>query len=82
MAHTKAQKAASQNRDSVSKRLGVKIFGKHKVNVGNVIVRQRGMTFKSGVGTKMGKDYTIYATISGSVEYLNRLGKKIVTVNP
>lgn len=80
MAHTKAQKAASTNRDSIGKRLGVKIFGKHKVEVGNVIIKQRGLKFKSGVGTKVGKDYTIYASKAGNVSFITRLGKKIVTV--
>ena len=80
MAHTKAQKAASTNRDSVGKRLGVKIYGEQKVEVGNVIIKQRGLKFKSGVGTKVGKDYTIYAVKAGRVAFVTKLGEKFVTV--
>lgn len=80
MAHTKAQKAASTNRDSQGKRLGVKIYGEQKVEVGNVIIKQRGESFKAGVGTKVGKDYTIYATRAGRVSFIKKLGKKFVTV--
>jgi LSU ribosomal protein L27P len=50
MAHTKAQKAAKGNRDSISKRLGVKVFGGEKVYPGHIIIRQRGTKFKAGPG--------------------------------
>lgn len=80
MAHTKAQKAAKGNRDSIAKRLGVKIYGKQRVAVGNIIVRQRGAKFKSGEGTKLGRDYTIYAIKSGTVEFIKRYGRSYVTV--
>jgi large subunit ribosomal protein L27 len=80
MAHTKAQKAAKGNKDSVSKRLGVKIFGNQKVVMGNIIIRQRGMECKPGVGTKIGKDYTIYAMKSGKVNFVTKRGEKFITV--
>ena len=80
MAHTKSQKAAKGNRDSISKRLGIKLYGGQPAKNGNIIVRQRGMTFKSGVGTYMGKDYTIHASIDGIVQYITREGRKYVTV--
>lgn len=80
MAHTKAQKAAKGNKDSISKRLGVKIFGNQVVSLGNVIIRQRGMECKPGVGTKAGKDYTIYALKSGKVNFVTKRGEKFITV--
>ena len=80
MAHTKSQKAAKGNRDSQSKRLGIKLYGGQIAKNGNVILRQRGMTFIPGVGTYMGKDYTIHAGIDGKVTYITRQGRKHVTV--
>lgn len=81
MAHTKAQKAAKGNRDSRPKFLGVKIYGDQKVDVGNVIVRQRGTKFHAGGGTKLGRDYTIYAVRSGLVGFKTKRGRKYVIVN-
>lgn len=80
MAHTKSQKAAKGNRDSIAKRLGVKLYGGQPARAGNVIVRQRGMTFASGPGTYLSKDYTIHAKIDGIVQFVTRRGKKHVTV--
>lgn len=80
MAHTKSQKAAKGNRDSISKRLGVKLYGGQKVAIGNVIVRQRGMKFAAGENVKLGKDFTAYALIDGKVAFKKRAGKKIVSV--
>ncbi len=80
MAHTKAQKAASGNRDSAGRRLGVKIYGNQSVKVGNIIIRQRGMTFKPAGGTKVGRDYTIYAVKEGKVEFFKKQGRQYVMV--
>lgn len=80
MAHTKSQKAAKGNRDSISKRLGIKLYGGQSAESGNIILRQRGTTFKPGVGTYMGKDYTIHAESKGTVKFITRKGRKHVTV--
>lgn len=80
MAHTKSQKAASGNRDSASKRLGVKLFGDQKVYVGNIILRQRGMMFQAGRGARMGRDFTIYAGCDGTVQFGRRRGAQYVYV--
>lgn len=82
MAHTKSQKAAKGNRDSISKRLGIKLYGGQKAINGNIIVRQRGMTFQAGNGAYMGKDFTIHAGTDGVVEFYIRRGKKFVSVVP
>lgn len=81
MAHTKAQGSVKGNRDSISKRLGVKIYGGQKAINGNIIVRQRGSKVFAGKGTSMGKDYTIYATLAGIVNFKTLRGKKFVEVN-
>ncbi len=80
MAHTKAQKATKGNKDSISKRLGVKLFGGEKVHVGNIILRQRGLTVKAGEGTRVGRDYTIYAVKEGVVTFAKARGVKSVSV--
>ena len=80
MAHTKAQGSVKGNRDSISKRLGVKVYGGEKVNPGNIIVRQRGTKFFPGENVEMGKDYTLFAVSTGIVNFKTKKGKKIVEV--
>lgn len=80
MAHTKAQKTVRGNRDSQSKRLGVKIFGGQKVKKGNIIVRQKGTKFYPGENTIMGKDFTIMANKDGIVKFYIKNSKKYVSV--
>lgn len=80
MAHKKAGSTANTNRDSISKRLGVKKFGGEKVKVGNIILRQKGNKFFPGDGAKQGNDFTIYALKEGNVSFKKQLGKSIVKV--
>ncbi len=80
MAHTKAQGSVRGNRDSIAKRLGVKIFGGEKVSSGNILVRQKGSRFFPGSGVSMGKDFTLFATISGVVNFKSKKGKKVVEI--
>ncbi len=80
MAHTKAQKAVRGNRDSRSKRLGVKVFGGQPVKPGYIIIRQKGTKVKAGVGTMLSKDFSIVALREGTVKFLERQGKKYVSV--
>lgn len=80
MAHKKAGSTAKTNKDSQSKRLGVKRYGGEKVISGNIIVRQKGNHFYPGVNTKQGNDFTIYAVSEGNVEFKLKQGKKIINV--
>jgi len=80
MAHTKSQKATKGNRDSRAKRLGVKLYGGEKARSGNVIVRQRGETFKAGAGTQLARDFTIMAITDGVVDFIKRRGDTYVCV--
>ncbi|MBI4080684.1 MAG: 50S ribosomal protein L27 [Candidatus Levybacteria bacterium] len=80
MAHTKAQGSVKGNRDSRAKRLGVKLYGGQKAINGNIIIRQKGTKFHPGVGVSMGKDYTIYAVVDGTVAFKQSRGKKVVEV--
>jgi large subunit ribosomal protein L27 len=81
MASKKAGSAAKTNRDSNSKRLGVKRYGGQQVSSGNIIIRQKGNHFYSGKGTKQGNDFTIYAIETGKVEFVTKRGRKVVVVN-
>lgn len=69
MSKTKAGGSAKNVRDSPGQRLGVKRTAGEKVNPGDIIVRQIGRTKTVGPGAKLGRDYTIFATISGTVSY-------------
>lgn len=80
MAHTKAKGSARINKDSISKRLGVKKFSGETVKIGQIIVRQKGSKFHSADGTKTGKDFTIFAIKNGKVNFFTKLGKKHIKV--
>jgi large subunit ribosomal protein L27 len=69
MAHKKAGGSVKNGRDSVGQRLGVKAGDGQLVPAGSIIVRQRGQTFLSGTGTGIGRDYTVFATITGHVRF-------------
>ena len=80
MAHTKAGGSTKGNRDSVAKRLGVKIYGGQKAINGNIVIRQRGSKLHPGDGARMGKDFTIYAIREGIVNFITKQGRKTVNI--
>ena len=83
MAHKKGGGSSRNGRDSESKRLGVKKFGGELVRSGNIIVRQRGTKIKPGLNVGLGRDYTIFATIDGTVKFETiQDGRKRVSVLP
>ena len=69
MAHKKAGGSTALGRDSISKRLGVKIFGGQVVRPGMIIIRQRGTRFHPGQGVMRGADDTLYATKKGTIKF-------------
>ena len=72
MSHVKAGGTAKNVHDSPGQRLGIKIYGGSKVKVGQVIVRQVGMTKRPGPGTTMSRNFTIHAAKDGVVQYKKR----------
>ncbi len=72
MSHVKAGGTAKNVHDSPGQRLGVKLYGGQKVKVGQVIVRQVGMTKRAGDGTFMSRNYTIHAAKDGMVQFQAR----------
>lgn len=84
MAHKKAGGSTRNGRDSESKRLGVKKFGGEQVRAGNIIVRQRGSSFHAGSNVGVGKDYTLYASVDGTVDFAVKgpRNRKFISVVP
>lgn len=80
MAHKTGGGSTRKNRDSVSKRLGVKKYGGQKVLSGNIIIRQKGNKVYPGAGTKQGNDYTIFAIQEGQVKFHKKQGKMLVAI--
>ncbi len=72
MSHVKAGGTSKNNRDSQGQRLGVKLFGGQNVKVGQVIVRQVGLTKRAGKGTKLSRNFTIHAAKDGIVNFSSR----------
>jgi large subunit ribosomal protein L27 len=84
MAHKKAGGSSRNGRDSKPKMLGVKRYGGQFVPAGNILVRQRGTQFHPGTNVGMGKDYTLFALVDGTVEYAVKgpLKRRTVSVVP
>ena len=83
MAHKKSGGSAKNGRDSNSQRRGIKRFAGQLVKSGNILVRQCGTRVHPGSNVGMGKDYTIYATADGIVEYTRRAkDRSFVSIKP
>jgi large subunit ribosomal protein L27 len=72
MAHKKSGGSSRNGRDSAGQRLGVKKFGGEHVLAGNIIIRQRGTKFWPGVNCGMGRDHTLFATVTGAVKFITK----------
>jgi large subunit ribosomal protein L27 len=79
MAHKKAGGSSRNGRDSAGQRRGVKRYGGELVRAGNILVRQLGTKFHPGKNVGMGRDYTLFALIEGTVtfEYKDKMRQKI-----
>ena len=76
MAHKKGQGSSRNGRDSNAQSRGVKRFGGEEVIAGNILVRQCGTKWHPGKGVGMGRDYTIYALLDGTV-FFDQKGRRI-----
>ena len=76
MSHKKAGGSTKNGRDSVSKRLGVKLYAGQIVKAGNILVRQKGSTFQEGTNVGIGKDFTLFALKSGVINFTEKRVKK------
>ncbi len=83
MAHKKGQGSSRNGRDSPGQHRGVKVYGSEKVIAGNILVRQVGTLVHPGQNVGMGKDFTLFALIDGTVKYSRARGdRRVVSVLP
>lgn len=82
MAHKKAGGSSRNGRDSNGQRRGVKRFSGQLVSGGSILVRQLGTKIFPGVNVGLGKDFTLFAKISGVVKYEDKGEKKFVSIIP
>jgi len=75
MAHKKGQGSTRNGRDSRGQRRGIKIYAGQEARAGNIIVRQLGTRIHPGRNVGMGRDYTLFAKVDGTVTY-ERMGKE------
>ena len=69
MAHKKGASSSKNGRDSQPKRLGVKRFDGQEIHAGTIIVRQRGTKIWPGTNVGMGRDFTLFAKVTGKVKF-------------
>ena len=81
MAHKKAGGSSRNGRDSQAKRLGVKCFVGEVVPAGSIIIRQRGTQVHPGANVGMGRDHTLFAKVTGKVEFSQKGPRNHKTVN-
>ncbi len=80
MAHKKGGGSSKNGRDSESKRLGVKRFSGQLVKAGEILVRQKGTKIHPGENVGCGRDYTLFAKESGTVNYSSRKNRNYVSI--
>ncbi|MBV9455831.1 MAG: 50S ribosomal protein L27 [Rubrobacter sp.] len=80
MAHKKGGGSSRNGRDSASKRLGVKVYGGQLVSAGSIVVRQRGTKVYPGLNIGRGSDDTLFAKVSGRVNFTKSRGKSVANV--
>lgn len=79
MAHKKGQGSTRNGRDSLPKMRGVKRFAGQEVTAGSILVRQVGTKYHAGENVGMGRDFTLFALITGVVKF-ERKGKSQMRV--
>jgi len=83
MAHKKGQGSSRNGRDSAGQRRGVKVYGSENVVAGNILVRQVGTLFHPGPNVGMGRDFTLFALVDGTVKFTRaQKDRRLVSVIP
>jgi large subunit ribosomal protein L27 len=83
MAHKKGQGSSRSGRDSPGQHRGIKVYGSEKVVAGNILVRQVGTLVHPGQNVGMGKDFTLFALVDGTVKYSRARGdRRVVSIVP
>jgi len=82
VAHKKGQGSSRNGRDSNAQRRGVKVYSGQTVSAGSILVRQVGTVIHPGTNVKLGRDFTLFATVDGIVKYEMKRDRKHVSVYP
>ncbi len=69
MSKTKAGGSTKLGRDSISKRLGIKLYAGEFARPGAILIRQRGTKFLPGKNVARGEDDTLFAVSGGTVRF-------------
>jgi large subunit ribosomal protein L27 len=80
MAHKKGQGSSRNGRDSNSQRRGIKRHAGQDVLAGNILVRQVGTVVHPGPNVGMGRDFTLFALVNGTVKYAKSGPRTIVSI--
>ena len=72
----KAGGSTKNGRDSAGRRLGIKVQHHNPISAGGIIVRQRGSKIRAGENVGMGKDHTLFAKITGFVQFSDHAVRK------
>lgn len=76
MAHKKGQGSSRNGRDSNPQMLGIKLFGGQFARAGSIICRQHGTKWQPGKNVGVGRDWTIFSLVDGTVRF-DRGGRRI-----
>lgn len=69
MAHKKGGGSSRNGRDSSAQKRGVKVYGGESVTAGSILVRQVGATIHAGKNVGLGRDFTLFALVDGTVRF-------------
>ncbi|MEZ4225828.1 MAG: 50S ribosomal protein L27 [Polyangiaceae bacterium] len=69
MAHKKGGGSTRNGRGSNAQHRGVKVYGGEAVRAGGILVRQVGQSISPGRNVGLGKDFTLFALVDGTVAY-------------
>jgi large subunit ribosomal protein L27 len=81
MAHKKGQGSTRNGRDSISKRLGVKVCAGEFVTAGSILVRQRGTKWHPSKNVGRGCDDTLFSLVDGTVSF-RKTNRTFISVQP
>jgi large subunit ribosomal protein L27 len=76
MAHKKGQGSSRNGRDSNPQMLGIKLYGGQFAQAGSILCRQRGTRWQAGKNVGIGRDWTLFSLIEGTVTF-DRGGRRI-----
>jgi large subunit ribosomal protein L27 len=69
MAHKKGQGSSRNGRDSNPQMLGIKLYGGQTAKAGSIVCRQKGTRWRPGKNVGVGRDWTLYSLIEGTVKF-------------